>query len=95
MGNMFETAKRVCDFLNAHEIPICITTFGKYIVVMKKIMIVIKEAHAVEREMRQTARKRFCEETTARTQRAKALKAAVKRGGMSMVAIERKLDEIF
>ena len=57
--------------------------------------MVIKEANAVERKRGQTARKRFCEETTARTQRAKALIAAVKRERMSKDAIERKLDEIF
>ena len=39
------TAKRVCGFINAHESLINITTFGEYRSVMKKVMLVIKEAH--------------------------------------------------
>ena len=45
--------KRVCDFINAHEDLIAITTFGEYREVMKKAMKVKKEAHNVERKMRQ------------------------------------------
>ena len=33
---VWETAKRVCDFINAHEDLIAITTFGEYRDVMKK-----------------------------------------------------------
>ena len=44
------TAKRVCDFINAHESLINITTFGEYRIVMKKVMLAIKEAHNVERK---------------------------------------------
>ena len=55
---VWETAKRVCDFINAHEDLIRITTFGEYRVVMKKVMMVIKEAHNVEGKRRQTARKK-------------------------------------
>ena len=33
---VWETAKRVCDFINAHEDLITITTFGGYRVVMKR-----------------------------------------------------------
>ena len=33
---VWETAKRVCDFINAHEDLIAIATFGEYRVVMKK-----------------------------------------------------------
>ena len=33
---VWETAKRVCDFINAHEDLITITTFCEYRVVMKR-----------------------------------------------------------
>ena len=46
---MWETAKRVCDFINTHEDLIHITTFGEYREVMRKVMKVIKEAHHTER----------------------------------------------
>ena len=49
---VWETAKRVCDFMNAHEDLITITTFGEYRVVIKKVMIAIKEAHNTERKRR-------------------------------------------
>ena len=39
----------MCDFINAHEDIITITTFGEYRDVMKKVMKVIKEAHNVEK----------------------------------------------
>ena len=67
------TAKRVCDFINAHENLINITSFGEYRVVMKKVTNVIKEAHNADRERRQTARKKRSEEAEKRTQKAKAL----------------------
>ena len=71
------TAKRVCDFINAHESLINITTFGEYRIVMKKVMLVIKEAHNVERKRRRTARKKRSEEAATRTQKAKALIADI------------------
>ena len=40
---VWETAKKVCGFINAHEDLIHITTFGEYKEVMKKVMRVIKE----------------------------------------------------
>ena len=40
---VWETAKRVSDFINAHEDIITITTLGEYRDVMKKVMKVIKE----------------------------------------------------
>ena len=92
---VWETAKRVCDFINAHEDLITIKTFGEYRVVMKKVMKVIKEAHNVERKRRQTSRKERSEVLVAMTQRAKALIADIKRGGMRKEEIERRLDGIF
>ena len=53
---VWETAKRVCDYINAHEDLICITTFEEYRVVMLKVMMVIKEADNVERKRRLTSR---------------------------------------
>ena len=53
---VWETAKRVCDYINSHEEMIHITTFRECRDVMKKVMSVIKEAHNVERKRRQTAR---------------------------------------
>ena len=53
---VWETAKRVCDFINAHEDIVHITTLGEYRVVMKKVMKVIKEAHNVERKRRQASK---------------------------------------
>ena len=79
---VWETAKRVCDFINAHEDIITITTFGEYRVVMKKVMKVIKEAHNVERKRRLTSLKERSEVLVAMTQRAKALIADIKRGRM-------------
>ena len=92
---VWETAKRVCDFINAHEDLITITTFGEYRDVMRKVMKVIREAHNVERKRRQTARKKKETETKARTQRAKSLIASVKGGRMSKDDIERSLEAIF
>ena len=70
---VWETAKRVCDFINTHEDLITITTFGEYREVMKKVMRVIKEDHNVERKRRQSSRKKKKGETKTRTQREKAL----------------------
>ena len=53
---VWETAKRVRDFINAHEDIITITTFGEYRVMMRKVMRVIKEAHNTERKRMQTSR---------------------------------------
>ena len=55
---VWETAKRVCNYINAHEDIITIATFGEYREVMKKVMRVIKEAHNTERKRRQTTRKK-------------------------------------
>ena len=62
---------------------------------MKKVLKVIQEAALVERKRRQASRKKKIDETTTRTQRAKALIADVKRGGMGKEEIARKLEEIF
>ena len=42
--NVWETAKRVCDYINSHEDLIHITTFGEYRDVMKKVIKVIQTA---------------------------------------------------
>ena len=55
---VWETAKRVCEYINAHEDLIHITTFVEYSDVMRKVTNVIREAHNVERKRRQTSRKR-------------------------------------
>ena len=49
---VWEVAKRVCNFINAHEELIQITSFGEYRMVMNKVMRVIKEAHNTERKRR-------------------------------------------
>ena len=92
---VWETAKRVCDFINAHEERIQITSLGEYRVVMKKITRVIKEAHLVERKRRHTSRMKRMDESKTRTQRAKALIAEIRRGGMRKEEIEKSLEKIF
>ena len=92
---VWETAKRVCDFINAHEDLIHITTFGEYRDVMRRVMKVIKEAHNVEKKRRQTSRKRKREEVTIKTQRAKALIFDIRRGQLRKEEIERRLEDIF
>ena len=77
---VWETAKRVCDFINAHEGLIRITTFGEYRVVMLKVMKVIREANLVERKRRRTTRNVNRDEINRRTQRAKTLIVAVRQG---------------
>ena len=76
---VWETAKRVCDFINAHEEIITITSFREYRVVMKKVMMVIKEAHNTERNRRQSSRKKKTEEVKVRKQRAKSLIQDIRR----------------
>ena len=91
---VWDAAKRVCDFLNAHGDIIHITAFGEYRCV-KKVMSVIKEAHNVERKRRQTKRKDKYDDVMARIQRTKALIARIKHGGIEREEIERSIDEIF
>ena len=92
---MWETAKRVCDFINAHDDLINITSFGEYRGVMRKAMRVMKEAHNTQRKRRQTGEKKMNGEARKRTQRAKALIAIVKQGKMSKDEVMRRLEEIF
>ena len=92
---VWETAKRVCDFINRRDDLIRITTFGEYREVMLKVMRVIKEAHNAERKRRQTTRKKKCDESGARKQRAKTLISMIRRGEMKKEEIERRFDEIF
>ena len=68
---VWETAKRVCNYINAHEDVIRISSFGEYRDVMKKVMRVIKEAYNVEKRRRQGARKKRSEESSKRTRKAK------------------------
>ena len=77
---VWETAKRVRDFINAHEDLIQIATFAEYKKAMKKVMSVIKEAHNVERKRRQVARKNQSEKSSKTIQKAKSLIANMKRG---------------
>ena len=69
----------MCDFINEHEDIITITTFGEYRV-LKKVMSVIKEANNLERERRQTARKRKGYDAKVRIQRTNAVIAMIKQG---------------
>ena len=55
---VWETSKRVCNFINGHEELIQITTFGEYRTVMRKVMRVIREAHNAEKKRRRTSQKR-------------------------------------
>ena len=63
---VWETGKRVCDFINTHDDIIQITTFGGNRNVIWNAMMVVKEAHNVERKRMQTAKKAICEEATKR-----------------------------
>ena len=92
---VWETAKRVCDFINRRDDLIRITTFGEYRQVMLNVMRVIKEAHNIERKRRQTTRKKKCDETAVRKQRVKTLISTIRRGDMQKEEIERRFDEIF
>ena len=92
---VWETAKRVCVFINTHEELVNITSFREYKEVMRKVIRVIKEAHNMERKRRQTSRKKKSDEAKTRTQRAKALVADIKRGRMKREEIEMRLEVIF
>ena len=78
--HVWETAKRVCDFITAHEDLIHITTFGEFRVVMRKMMRVIREAHNIERKRRQSTREKRFDESKTRTQKAKALIMEIRQG---------------
>ena len=92
---VWETAKRVCDFINAHEDMISITTFCEYRDVMRRVMKVIKEAHNVEKKRRQTSRKRKKEDIRNKTQMAKSLIFEIRRGRMRKEEVEKRIEEIF
>ena len=77
---VWDTAKRVCEYVNAHEDIIRITSFEEYRLVMRKVTMVIREAHNIERKRRQASRKKTREETTAITQKAKSLIAEIRHG---------------
>ena len=79
---VWETAKRVCNYINTYEEIVRITTFGEYREVMRKVVKVIKEASTVEKKRRQSARRKKREETRTRTQQAKSLIADIRRGGV-------------
>ena len=85
----------MCDFINAHEVVIQITSLGEFRGVMRKVLRVIKEAHLGETKRRQASRWKKANDTRTRTQKDKSLIFVVKRGGMRNEVIERRLDEIF
>ena len=85
----------MCDYINTHDDLITIKTFGEYRVMTKKVMMVIDEAHNVDRKRRQTSRNERGEESKARTQRAKALIADIKRGEIGKEEVEKRLVCIF
>ena len=93
---VWETAKRVCNFINSREDLIHITSFREYKEVMVKVMRVIKEAVNVEKKRRQTSKKRLSDETSKRTQRAKSLILDIRHGRlMNKEEIGRRFEEIF
>ena len=85
----------MCDFINTNKVIIAITTFGEYRAVMKKVMMVIKEACLIERKKRQTSRKKKSDDAVARRQKAKALIQCIRRGGLRKEEIEKRLEENF
>ena len=85
----------MCDFINAHEVLIPITTFGDYKVVMLKAMKVIGEANLDEMKRRRRTRKEKCDNATAIIQRTKSLIAMIKQWGIEMEEIERRVEVIF
>ena len=56
---VWETARRVCDFVDTHDVPIRITTFGECRGVIGKVTRVVIEAHNVENKRKRTARKKM------------------------------------
>ena len=92
---VWETAKRVCDYINSNEDLISITTFREYREVMKKVIKVIREAHNVERKRRQTTRKKRSEDAIKRTQKAKSLIPEIRRIEMSEEELEERIEETF
>ena len=85
----------MCNYINAHEELIQITSFREYREVMRNVMRVIKEAHNTEKKRRQSSQQRKSEEVTKRTQRAKALISCIKRGKMKTEEIKRNMEVIF
>ena len=92
---VWETAKKVCNFINAHEDLIHITSFGEYRDVMRKVMRVIKKAHETQRKRRQTGKKKRIDEALKRTQKAKAIVAIIKQGKMTKEEAMKRLEVIF
>ena len=62
---------------------------------MNKAMNVIKEAHNVERKRRVDSRKKSCEDTAKRTQKAKSLIAENRRSEMNQAEIMQRVEEMF
>ena len=79
----------MCDFVNAHEELVHISTLGEYRVMMKKVMRVIKEANNTERKRMTTSRQNKREETRMMIQRAKSLISEIKRGRMRKEKMRR------
>ena len=91
---VWETAKRVCECIKAHEDIIHITSFGEYRC-MKKVMKVIKEAQNVEGKRRKTTRLKITEEESKRTQRAKVLIAEIRSEEIHNEEIEWRTEALF
>ena len=85
----------MCDFIPAREDVIQVTTLGECRVVTRKVMMVIKEAHLVERKRRQTSRMKRIDTSMARTQRAEDQISEIRRGGMMKDVIEKSLQKFF
>ena len=85
----------MCNYKNAHEDIIRISSFGEYRDVMKKVMRAVKEAYNVEKRRRQTARKKRSEESSKRTQKAKSLIVEIRKRKMTYEEIESRREEIF
>ena len=62
---------------------------------MRKVTMVIKEAHNVERKRRQTSREKMGEDATASTQKAKTLIVEIRRGGLRKEDVVKRLEQIF
>ena len=93
--NVWDTVKRVYEFINAHEDTIKITSFEEYRVEMRKVTMVIKEAHNIERKIRQALRKNKSEEVSAMTPKAKTLIDEKRRGGLRKEDVGKRRENIF
>ena len=85
----------MCQYINSHSDLIRITSFDEYRVVMRKVTMVIKEAHNIQRKRRQTSRKKMSEEMMATSQKAKTLIVEIRCGGLRKEEVVKRLENIF